>query len=64
MSLLVDEIGDEVARAAQQPFALSKSEHGLYKNNILSTGGKSKESPHRNSVGGTFAFLLYFFKCL
>ncbi|XP_025078589.1 uncharacterized protein KIAA0825-like isoform X3 [Pomacea canaliculata] len=51
MSLLVDEIGDEIARATQRPLAPSKSEHGLHKNNVVPSSHRNKEPPHRNSVG-------------
>ncbi|KAK7489267.1 hypothetical protein BaRGS_00019519 [Batillaria attramentaria] len=51
MSLLVDEIADEVAKSSQRTFTQSKSEHGLHKNNVVPSTGKSKEQIHRNSVG-------------
>ena len=57
MSLLVDEIGDEVAKSTQRPFAQSASEHGLHKNNVMGSG-KNKDVVHRNSVGGNTCFLL------
>ena len=52
MSLLVDEIGDEVAKSSHRAFTQSKSEHGLYKNNIVGSSSKPKDAAHRNSVGG------------
>ncbi|XP_076443333.1 uncharacterized protein KIAA0825-like isoform X2 [Babylonia areolata] len=52
MSLLVDEIGDEVAKNSQRVFTQSSSEHGLHKNNVMGSSGKSKDIIHRNSVGG------------
>ena len=54
MSLLVDEIGDEVAKSAHRPFTQSKSEHGLHKNNVVGSS-RSKDASHRNSVGGISA---------
>ncbi|KAK7115922.1 hypothetical protein V1264_001706 [Littorina saxatilis] len=51
MSLLIDEIGDEVAKSSQRTFKQSKSEHGLHKNNVTGASGKGKEAGHRNSVG-------------
>ncbi|KAL8577449.1 hypothetical protein ACOMHN_048084 [Nucella lapillus] len=52
MSLLVDEIGDEVAKNSQRAFTQSSSEHGLHKNNVIGSSGKPKDVLHRNSVGG------------
>lgn len=55
MSVLVDEIGDEVAQASRQALKQSKSDHGLHKNSLIG-GSKSKGTTvHRSSVGGEWS---------
>jgi hypothetical protein len=61
MSVLVDEIGDEVAQASRQSVKQSKSDHGLHKNSLIGGSKSTKGTVHRSSVGGKFDRTIYVF---